>query len=153
MGLTPYNAESADDGQERSNPLGPVPPDVEAELRARWECLPSTAVNSITDYLAVSRNESRFVRRVGCRLGLSPHEIEALARWHSEAVTERLPTVRPTNDSYRVLWMTLHRSPRSKIARLLVPVWSNPVTIGLPSWLSNRRVEMRALKLRLTGAR
>ncbi len=51
-------------------------------------------------------------------------------------------------DLYAVSEDSQDDAPSSRLGHR---IWyTNPVTIGLPSWLSNRRVDLRALHFRLT---
>jgi len=107
----------------------------------------------MTDYLAVSRDESRFGRRVGRRNGLEPEEIESLSGWHTTCAMARLHPGSDVGGPIRVPWTMLHSHLRPKLMRQMVPFWNNPVVVRFPSWIRNRKVEMRALQLRLTVRR
>jgi hypothetical protein len=124
-------------------------PNVTAELQARIIQLPVQEIKTMTDYFAVIDNESRFVHQIGRRLDLKRDDIEKLDLWLVRIVVARLRNVRPESPPFVIPWVVRQRHHRSAVVQLLSPLWSNPVTIGLPSWMSNRRVSLRAMELRL----
>ncbi|MGD0440777.1 MAG: hypothetical protein ABSB52_09145 [Acidimicrobiales bacterium] len=136
-----------------NDPLPPdfkaMPPGVEAIVRARLANLPLDAVKTTVDRLAVASNESRFVRRLSGRVGLKPELVSALGAWYVTEVHTALATAVPPGEARTVPWALHHRAARSPLVRPLDLLWRNPLVIGFPSWVNNRKVELRALRLRI----
>jgi hypothetical protein len=49
----------------------------------------------------------------------------------------------------RLPWTIRHRYPRNRILRSLSWIWSNPITMAIPSQIANRRQDLRRLVDRL----
>lgn len=50
----------------------------------------------------------------------------------------------------RLPWAIRYRHPRNRILRSLSWIWSNPITIAIPSQIDNRRNDFRRLFDRLS---
>lgn len=136
---------------EDSNSPTSLTPGVAADLRARAERLSGRPLKSMTKYLAVSLNEQRHAHRIGRRLGLRDDEMEALVLWHSGNVLFHTRASRPPSARSGMTYgVTVWRLPQSRIARLLHSVRRSPAVGWLPSFTSNRIVELRAMYMRLT---
>ncbi len=136
------------DRKRSSTPPVPIPPGVQAVLKERLERLSTGSARTRTDRFALMHNESRYVTRLSKRLRLSQDESRPRRSWHMAGLYEGLG-IRQSSGPVHGVGRLARR--RSKVARLGHRVWySNLVTIGLPSWLSNRRVDLRALHFRLT---
>ncbi len=137
-----------DDRKRSSTPPVPILSEVQGVQNERLQRLTPASVKTRTDRFALMHHESRYVTRLSKRLRLSQDESEALRSWHMAGRYERLG-IRQSSGPVHGVGRLARR--RSKVARLGHRVWySNLVTIGLPSWLSNRRVDLRALQFRLT---
>ena len=135
---------------EDSNFLTSIAPGVAAELRARAQGLSDRPRKSSTGYLAVIHNEQRHARRVGRRLDLTSDEMESLVQWHLRNVLFHTRASRPSRESRGMTYgVTVKRLPRTRTGRLLSFVSRSPFASWLPSFISNRVVEVRAWYLRL----
>ena len=65
-----------------------------------------------------------------------------------DAPNTRIGIVRSNDRS--LPWAIRHRYPRSKFLRSISWIWSNPITLALPSQMVNRRQDLRRLLDRLT---
>ena len=135
-----------DDSFEGPGPAS-LPAPVAARLRARNERLAHRTFASNSSYLARSLNEQHHARRTARRLGLRSDEVEAVVRWHLEDFVSR---TRPARHPARppVTYGVVLR-PRSRRARLLHVARRSPLVSWIPSFTSNRIVEVRAMFLRL----
>jgi hypothetical protein len=131
-------------------PPDDAPAEVVAELIDRLERLARRVITSRTEYLAVYQNECRHVVRIARRAGLSREQTDALAAWHDRSVLHQLQLgeqpkprsraphagVRPVPSGVRAV--PLLRASRHAIGRAL-------------RWAADRRVDVRAWFLRVTG--
>ena|ERR1035437_261752 len=120
-------------------------------MRARAERLSGRPLKSMTKYLAVSLNEQRHAQRIGRQRGLRDDEIEALVLWHLDNVLFHTRASRPPSARSGMTYgVTVRKLPQRRTARLLHSVPRSPAVSWLPSFISNRRVELSAMYLRLT---
>lgn len=136
---------------EDSNSPTSLSPGLAADLRARAERLSGRPLKSMTSYMAVSLNEQRHAQRIGRRLGLRDDEREALVLWHLGNVLFHTRASRPSSaQSDMTHGVTVKRLSQTRTARLLHSVRRSPAVSWLPSFTSNRIVELRAMYLRIT---
>ena len=62
----------------------------------------------------------------------------------SEPYAKALP-----NHSRQLPWAVRHRYPKNRLLRRLSWIWSNPLTIAIPSQIDNRRADVVKLIARL----
>jgi hypothetical protein len=53
------------------------------------------------------------------------------------------------NHSRELPWAIRHRYPENRLLRRFAWIWSNPITIAIPSQVENRRADIRRLIERL----
>jgi hypothetical protein len=133
-----------------SNPPIYLPGSAAETLLLRAERLTGRIAKSQTDFFAIFHNEFRASKRLAVFHGLEGTEIDAVMIWHSRNVESK---VEYRGRVQRVEEATpgsfLRRHSRSCVALRLRPVLRNPILNALPSWISNRKVEARAMYLRL----
>ena len=138
---------------EDSSPPISLPQAAAADLQVRAEQLSSHPLKSTTDYMAVIYNEQKWTRRIGRWLGLRNDEVEALVRWHLHNVLLHTRAQRTSGAPSEATYGVVVRKPlQSRRARILFSV-SRSLFSWLPSFTSNRKVELRAMYLRLTRQR
>ena len=120
-------------------------------MRTRAKRLSGRALKSMAKYLAVILNEQRHAQRIGRLRGLRDDELEALVLWHLDNVLFHTRASGPPSARGGTTYgVTVRKRPQRRTARLLHSLCRSPAVSWLPSFISNRRVQLSAMYMRLT---
>jgi hypothetical protein len=131
-------------------PLG-VPGHIVYALHQRLERVTNVTSASRIKGFALMRNESRFARQLARQFSLDAETTERIVTWHSRNTSNHLKRFFGVPSPPGHITAYVVPRPKSVVKRALRSRTMRHAVGWVPSWTSNRAVDIESAWLRLTG--